>query len=219
MSLAALIRKGGLAKIANANPAKAANDGLASEQPLAKLAALALANPTGPEDAPLPDTAAEARAAGALAILAKLPDQPPNVTPAATTIAPDERAPRHADIDAHAELLALVDAVADFHDFNPEQRAEAKEIALADLEAALECFRDLAARIPSIQPATDDRITCNRCVNLVGRKCTKWIEMGAVRGWEPVQLPMRCEQFTPKAGEADQRTGAERWPNLKEVDE
>lgn len=50
-----------------------------------------------------------------------------------------------------AELIALVDAVADFHGFSPEQRAEAKQIALADLDAALECFAILAARIP--QPA------------------------------------------------------------------
>jgi len=45
-----------------------------------------------------------------------------------------------------AELTALVDVVADFHGFTPAQRVEALEIALADQEAALECFRILAAR-------------------------------------------------------------------------
>ena len=44
MSLADLIRYGPSAT-ANANPAKAANDGVVSGQPLAKLAPLALANP------------------------------------------------------------------------------------------------------------------------------------------------------------------------------
>ena len=111
-------------------------------------------------------------------------------------------------------MIALVDAVADFHGFNPEQRAEAKQIALADPVAALECFRAQVAKIPGIQPTTDDRITCSRCANLAGRKCVKWEKLGAARGWEPVQLSLRCEQFKPEAGEADQRTGAERWPSL-----
>lgn len=46
MTLAALIRKRRTANPANDNPAKAANDGLARREPLAGLAALALANPT-----------------------------------------------------------------------------------------------------------------------------------------------------------------------------
>lgn len=46
MSLAALIRKRGTVTPANANPAKAANDGQGEGEPLAKLAPLALANPT-----------------------------------------------------------------------------------------------------------------------------------------------------------------------------
>lgn len=46
MTLAALIRKRGTVTPANANPAKAANDGQGGGEPLAKLAPLALANPT-----------------------------------------------------------------------------------------------------------------------------------------------------------------------------
>lgn len=46
MTLAALIRKRESEKPANANPAKAANDGQGEGKPLAGLAALALANPT-----------------------------------------------------------------------------------------------------------------------------------------------------------------------------
>ena len=44
------------------------------------------------------------------------------------------------------ELRALVDAVAAFHGFTPEQTAEAQQIAAADLVAALECFRLLTER-------------------------------------------------------------------------
>jgi hypothetical protein len=45
MTLAALIQKGGLQRIANANPAKAANDEGQRARPLAGLATLALAMP------------------------------------------------------------------------------------------------------------------------------------------------------------------------------
>lgn len=46
MTLAALIRKSESVTPANANPAKAANDGQGESEPLAGLAALALASPT-----------------------------------------------------------------------------------------------------------------------------------------------------------------------------
>ena len=46
-----------------------------------------------------------------------------------------------------AELTGLVDAVATFHAFSPQERQEALEIALADPETALRCFRALAAEI------------------------------------------------------------------------
>ena len=51
MSLANLIRKRETGKPANDNPAKAANDGRASGEPLAGLATLALANPIEPKPA------------------------------------------------------------------------------------------------------------------------------------------------------------------------
>lgn len=216
MSLLALIRKGGPDKAATATTATLATQGMKKAGTVAIVATVAVANPTGSES--FDRQAFEERAAirecdGGLS--REDAEQPPNVPAADPTLAPVQRAAPSLDADAGVELLALVDAVADFHGFNPEQRVEAKQIALADLEAALECFRALVAKIPGIQPATDDRITCSQCANLAGRKCSKWEAMGAARGWEPVQLPLRCEQFKPKAGEADQRTGAQRWPNLK----
>ena len=45
------------------------------------------------------------------------------------------------------ELSALVDRVATYHGFTDTQREEARQIAMADIEAALDCFRVLAARI------------------------------------------------------------------------
>lgn len=51
MSLANLIRKRETGKPANDNSAKAANDGRVNDEPLARLAGLALANPTQPTTA------------------------------------------------------------------------------------------------------------------------------------------------------------------------
>ena len=58
---------------ANANSAKAANDGQGTGRPLAGLAALALATPADTESDALPDPAAEARRQRALAKLADNP--------------------------------------------------------------------------------------------------------------------------------------------------
>lgn len=48
MTLAALIRRGGIANPANANPANSANDEIERTGSLARLATLALASTTGP---------------------------------------------------------------------------------------------------------------------------------------------------------------------------
>jgi len=53
-----------------------------------------------------------------------------------------------------AELRHLIDQVADYNGFTPEDRAEALEIALSDPVSALECFRALAARLPKLQQPT-----------------------------------------------------------------
>jgi hypothetical protein len=73
VTLAALIRKRGTGTCANDNPAKAANNEQASGEPLAGLAALALANPTEPEVESLLDSAAEGRRQRALKMLADNP--------------------------------------------------------------------------------------------------------------------------------------------------
>ncbi len=73
MTLAALIRKRETGKPANDNAAKAANDGQTSGEPLAGLAAFALANATEAKTEPVPDPAAEGRRQRVLAMLADNP--------------------------------------------------------------------------------------------------------------------------------------------------
>ncbi len=74
----------------------------------------------------------------------------------------------------------------------------------------------LAERSPD-----DDRRTCTDCANLSpqkGRCLAAWRGEGpnhAGREYHPItDLLGRCESYRPLASEADQRTGAERWPEL-----
>ena len=69
-------------------------------------------------------------------------------TSESATALPDERGARGAEVvTPKAELTALVNQVADYSGFTAEQRQEALEIALGDPTAAVECFRELAARM------------------------------------------------------------------------
>lgn len=64
---------------------------------------------------------------------------------------------------------------------------------------------------------TDDRRHCAECGNLSGGRClAAWRgEIVASRQYRPIDdLPRRCEGYTPKSNEPDQRTGKQRWPEL-----
>ena len=64
----------------------------------------------------------------------------------------------------------------------------------------------------------DERRRCDQCANLTGRGLclAAWRgEINASRKFEPVRdLLQRCVGYLPKATEADQRPGRERWPGL-----
>ena len=65
----------------------------------------------------------------------------------------------------------------------------------------------------------DDRRRCTQCRNLPQGVCSiakpeKGALVVANRGYRPVILPLRCEGYSPKASDPDQRPGAERWPGL-----
>jgi hypothetical protein len=67
----------------------------------------------------------------------------------------------------------------------------------------------------------DDRRRCTQCLNLRQGVCSiAKPEAGALvvanRGYRPVNLPLRCLGYTPKANDADQHPGPERWPFLQE---
>ena len=123
MTLAALIRKCESGKPANANPAKAANDGQGEGEPLAGLAALALANPTD----------------------AKTANAATSWYPDALAAEPiPERTRRTPTVAEAAELRALVQAIGKAEQWTADETEWAMAGALADPDGALICFRDIA---------------------------------------------------------------------------
>jgi hypothetical protein len=77
-----------------------------------------------------------------------------------------------------------------------------------------------AAELPKPDPFPDDRRTCDKCANLIARRCqaAKRGEIVASRNYEPIRdLPRRCEGYAPGATDTDRRPGRERWPGLREV--
>lgn len=85
---------------------------------------------------------------------------------------------------------------------------------------ARDYFTRRAAELPKPDPFPDDRRTCSQCRNLRQRVCAiAKPERGALvvanRGYrpDPARL-LRCEGYAALESDADQRTGAERWPGL-----
>jgi hypothetical protein len=75
--------------------------------------------------------------------------------------------------------------------------------------------------LPTIEESeTDDRRTCQQCLNLRGRACgIAKPQAGALvvanLGYRPQADTMhRCAGYLPNATDNDQRTGGERWPGL-----
>lgn len=71
----------------------------------------------------------------------------------------------------------------------------------------------------------DDRRRCTQCLNrrphdgvckVAEPKVDAVVVANRRYAPDPV-LPRRCEGYSPKASDADQRPGAERWPGLREV--
>lgn len=100
------------------------------------------------------------------------------------------------------------------------ERAEALAAALADPDAALTCYRELADKGLATAIA-DDRRRCLDCANLtpLDQRCGaaargEKIATAGRRYYPVLDLLRRCEGFTPNASDPDQRSGLERWPYL-----
>lgn len=120
-----------------------------------------------------------------------------------------------------ASLAALVRSVGAAWAFTPEEVAEALTHALAKPEEARACFEALAAEVASMD---DDRTTCQTCAGRrfdgACRAAQRGDISGTARNYTPdPAIRRRCEAYAPKPNDPDQRTGAERWPNLNRVNE
>lgn len=125
------------------------------------------------------------------------------------------------------ELRELVGIVA--ADWPDDERAEAIAAALADPDAALVCFRALAAErgratADRQEPAPADMRPCADCANFTpsGRCLAAWrgepfgAGIATSRTWTPAEpeRPQRCGAYSPGPNDPDKRTGRERWPYL-----
>ena len=104
---------------------------------------------------------------------------------------------------------------------DPSERAEALAVGLADLDVALESYRDLASDLPKLPAELDARRRCDECRNLSDRgQCFaafrgQALGFNVLRVYHPVAtLPQWCAGFAPLPGDPDQRMGWERWPTL-----
>lgn len=99
-------------------------------------------------------------------------------------------------------------------------------VALRDPADALTCYRALAVEhCGTTGAATVDHTmqTCRQCINLSARGNCLAAPRGEsfgpgivmVRDYAPKpDRPLRCLPYRPRPNDADQRTGAERWPFL-----
>lgn len=187
MSLANLIRKRETGKPANDNPAKAANDGRASGEPLAGLAALALANPIEPKTA-----------------------KPAKVGADGTATAPIN-ADEEAAIRAWLALIEETDPATIYEVIGKCQRdADARGYFTG--RAATELPKP--GPFPDDRRTCEQcaNLIARRCEAAKRGEIAASRNYEPIR-----DLTRRCDGYAPMAGDSDQLPGAERWPGIGEV--
>ncbi len=207
MTLAALIRKNESGKVATAIPAISATQPMESTATVARIATVAVANPTEtktatasrwwllhyPERDPVEVTCCpEASHAEMLErhpdAVAAEPFTPTIRQPSAPLTASEETAIR--------AWLALIEET------NPATIAEVIEQCQRDADAR-DYFTGRAAELPKHDPSPDDRRRCSQCLNLRGRVCTIAKPGGLVSanvGYRPAPDTLqRCAGYLPDA--------------------
>lgn len=120
---------------------------------------------------------------------------------------------RKATLAEAAELRALVRPCGEPYGFAEADYQEATERALADVDAALLCYRAMAkverVNVTARPEPDDDRITCLACANL-----NEFETCRVAHPWTPatacaparkpvVDLPRRCDGFKAKEGQSN----------------
>lgn len=202
MSLASLIRKRSTSPLATATPATFATQQAKTGGTVARVATVAVANPTDGQaaiistmrGAGIPEPESDTRH---FRWLIHFPDRDPVETtclpepthaevlamyPDATAAEPMPERPRiKATPEQETELWALVAAVSAANGFTHAEQQEALDLALWDVEAALQSYRAMANEQNIILDG-DDRRRCTDCANLTqSGKCIAWQAVGAIR--------------------------------------
>ncbi len=236
MTMLARLREKRNGNLATAIPAISATQPKEEAATVARIATVAVANPTSGKTAPPAKVGAGDTATASRWWLIHYPDR----DPVEVTCCPDA---------THAEILERhPDAVA-AEPFTPTIRQPSAPLTASDetairawlalieetdpatiAEVIGQCQRDAdardsftgqaAAELPKPDPFPADRRTCDQCANLIARRCqaAKRGEIVASRNYEPIRdLPRRCEGYAPGAADADRRPGRERWPGLTDT--
>jgi hypothetical protein len=93
-----------------------------------------------------------------------------------------------------------------------DREAWEERAAIAEFDGGLS-----RANAEALAWAEDDRRRCRQCLNLRGGVCSIAKPGGLVsanKGYRPANVLLRCAGYSPSLQDADQRTGAERWPGL-----
>lgn len=241
MSLANLIRgKSGPARFATATPATFATEERERGRTVASVATVAVAKFPQGQTAPPANFGAGDTATASRWWLIHYPDRDPVEVVCCPEATHAEMLERHPDaiaaepftptirqpsapLSADAETairawLALIEET------DPATIAEVIGRCQRDADARHYFTARAAVELPKPDPFPDDLRTCSQCANLRQWVCTiAKPERGALvianRGYRPdPSRLLRCEGYAPLASEADQRTGAERWPGLTQKD-
>lgn len=233
MTLSNLIRKRDTGNLATAIPAISATQPKGEVATVARIATVAVANPTSEKTAPPAKVGAGDTATASRWWLIHYPDR----DPVEVACCPEAT---HADIlERHPDAIAA-------EPFTPTIRQPSAPLTASEESAILawlalieetdpatiaevigQCQRDAdvrdyftgraAAELLKPDPFPDDRRTCDQCANLIARRCqaAKRGEIVASRNYEPIRdLPRRCEGYAPGADDPDRRPGRERWQGL-----
>ena len=237
MTLASLIRKRDTGKPATAIPAISATRKAEGAESVARIAAVAVANPNDEQTAP----PARAGAGETLTVsrwwLIHYADRDPVEVYCCPDATHAETLERHPDAIAAEpfapavrqppasmtanEELAIRTWLAQIEETDPATIADVLHQCHHDADSRAYFIGRAAAdnlqKILGNSALDDDRRTCSQCANLVARRClaVRRGEVVASRNYEPIRhMLKRCEGYAPGADDPDRRHGRERWPGL-----
>ena len=237
MTLSNLIRKRDTVGVATAIPAISATQPKGEAATVARIATVAVANPTSEKTAPPVKVGAGDTVTASRWWLIHYPDRDPvevACCPEATHADILERHPDAIAAEPFAQTIRQPSARLSVED-DAAIRAWLALIEETDpatiAEVIGQCQRDAdardyftgraAAELPKPDPFPDDRRTCDQCANLLPSGICKAASPGglvsAAKNYRPVDIPRRCEGYAPGATDTDRRPGRERWPGLTDM--